>query len=152
MKAAHRATKDPHTRPAMQTLERLHAELGGQILDNKKEAKRLAAAMVHVEAVLKMLEPGYNLRPIAVRRRKPNPWFKRGTVFRCAVDVLRTATEPLTARQITERMLAVKGVTDASAKAVRDLSGGVQSSLQNHDGGTVVKVGEGMPGRWTVAS
>jgi hypothetical protein len=75
----------------MFALERLHAELGGQVLQNKKEAKRLAQAMVHVEAVLKMLEPGYDVRPIAVRRRKPNPWFKRGTVFRHALDAIRTA-------------------------------------------------------------
>jgi hypothetical protein len=34
------------------TLLRLHAELGGKILDNKKEAKRLAKATLHVEAVL----------------------------------------------------------------------------------------------------
>ena len=47
--------------------------------------------MLQVEAVMKMLQPGYDVRPIAVRRRKLNPWFKRGTVFRAALDVLRTA-------------------------------------------------------------
>lgn len=146
-----RPTRSPHHRPAMQTLERLHAELGGQILENKKEAKRLAAAMVHVEAVLKMLQPGYSVRSIAVRRRQPNPWFKRGTVFRHALDVLRTATGTLTPREIAQGMLASHGVTDAGAKAVRDLTCSVQSSLQNHDGGTVVKVGEGSPGRWKLS-
>jgi hypothetical protein len=44
--------------PAMYALERLHAELGGQLLQNKKEAKWLAQCMKHVEAVLKMLQPG----------------------------------------------------------------------------------------------
>jgi hypothetical protein len=42
-----RPTKSPFHRPAMQTLERLHAELGGQILENlenKEEAQRLAGA------------------------------------------------------------------------------------------------------------
>ena len=46
--------------------------------------------MRHVEAVIKMLDPGYSLRAISVKRRQPNPWFKRGTVYRRAVDVLRT--------------------------------------------------------------
>ena len=45
------------TTQAKFTLERLHAELGGKILDNKAQAKRLAEAMKHVEAVLKMIEP-----------------------------------------------------------------------------------------------
>lgn len=120
------------TTQATHTLEQLHAELGGKILDNKAEAKRLAAAMVHVEAVLKMLQPGYDVRPIAVRRRKPNPYFKRGTVWRSALDVLRAAKEPLTTREITARMLAAKGVTNATDKAARDLAGAVQSSLRNH--------------------
>jgi hypothetical protein len=63
----------------VQTLERLYAELGGQILENKQEAQRLAGQMLHVEAVIKMLDPAYNLR---AKRRQPNQWFKRGTVYR----------------------------------------------------------------------
>src|SRR6266568_3145046 len=101
------------TKQAKYTLEQLHAELGGKLLDNKKEAVRLARAMKHVEAVLKLLEPTYNLRPIAVRRRKPNPWFKRGTVFRHALDVLRAAGKPVTIRETALAMLAAKGIADA---------------------------------------
>ena len=85
---------------ALCALEALHAELAGKIGDNKREAERLANDMRHVEAVLKLLQPGYNVRPIAVRRRKPNPWFKRGTVFRHVLDIMRGAKEPMTARQI----------------------------------------------------
>src|SRR3982074_3765582 len=105
-----RPTKSPFHRPAMQTLERLHAELGGQILENKEEAHKLAGQMLHVEAVIKMLDPTYNPLRISVKRRRPNPWFKRGTVYRRAVDVLRTATEPLTAREIAERVLAAANI------------------------------------------
>jgi hypothetical protein len=32
-----RPTRDPYARPAIQTLERLHAELGGKMLQNKQE-------------------------------------------------------------------------------------------------------------------
>jgi hypothetical protein len=141
------------TKQAKFTLEQLHAELGGKILDNKREAARLAQCMKHVEAVLKMLDPAYSVRNIAVRRRKPNPWFKRGTVFRHALDVLRVAERPLTGREIAERMLAAKGIaiTDDNRKAVRDLWGGVNSSLRNHEGDTVKVVGEGSPARWIIA-
>lgn len=136
------------TTQAKFTLEQLHAELGGKILDNKAEAKRLAIGMMHVEAVLKMLDPTYSVRGISVRRRKPNPWFKRGTVFREALGVLRTAERPMTAREVTDRMLVAKGVQEPASKAVRDLVGAVQSSLRNHDGKSVQTVGEGMPARW----
>src|ERR1700724_1805548 len=130
-----RPTKSPFHRPAMQTLERLHAELGGQILENKEEAQRLAGQMLHVEAVIKMLDPTYNLRRISVKRRKANPWFKRGTVYRRAVDVLRTATEPLTAREIAERVLAAANIKRPDKAALGDLIGTGLASLRNHQGG-----------------
>src|SRR5216684_6258236 len=111
------------SKQALFTLAELHSELAGKLVDNERERKRLTVAMLQVEAVMKMLEPGYNVATIAVRRRKPNPYFKRGTVFRSAVDALRVASDPLTAREIVLEMLAAKGVTDASEKAVRDLAG-----------------------------
>ena len=139
------------TKQAKFTLEQLHAELGGKILDNKAEAKRLAIAMMHVEAVLKMLDPAYSVRAISVRRRKPNPWFKRGTVFREALGIMRKAEGPLTAREITDRMIAAKGVQNPAPKAARDLVGAVNASLQNHRGKNVESVGDGMPARWKLS-
>jgi hypothetical protein len=49
-------------------------ELGGQILENRQRHDELSHQMRHVEAVIKMLDPGYNLARITVKRRKPNKW------------------------------------------------------------------------------
>jgi hypothetical protein len=92
------------------------------------------------------------LRRIAVKRRRPNPWFKRGTVYRRAVDVLRTATEPLTAREIAERVLAAAKMTNPNKAALADLTGTIKSSLKNHDGKGVQRTNEGSPARWRLAS
>jgi hypothetical protein len=143
-----RPTRSPFHRPAIQTLERLHSELGGQILENKEEAQRLAGQMLHVEAVIKMLDPTFNLRRIAVKRRQPNPWFKRGTVYRRAVDALRTAEQPLTAREIAERVLAAHNINTPEKAAVADLIGTINSSLRNHDGNGVQRVNDGSPAKW----
>lgn len=145
-----RPTKDPYTRPAINTLERLHAELGAQILENKAEALKLAGKMLHVEAVIKMLDPAFNLRRIAVKRRQPNPWFKRGTIYRRAVDALRTATEPLTARDIAERVLTAANIETPDKAALADLIGTINSSLRNHDGKGVQRTNEGSPARWRI--
>jgi hypothetical protein len=150
-----RPTKSPFHRPAMQTLERLHAELGGQILENKEEAHKLAGQMLHVEAVIKMLDPTYNPLRISVKRRRPNPWFKRGTVYRRAVDVLRTATEPMTAREIAERVLVTANMANIKRpdkRALADLTGTVLASLRNHSGKGVQRDNEGSPARWAVRS
>ena len=143
-----RPTRDPYARPAIQTLERLHAELGGKILENKQEHENLAGQMRHIEAVIKMLDPSYSLRAISVKRRRPNPWFKRGTVYRRAVDMLRTATEPLTAREIAERVLAAAKVANPKKAAVADLTGSILASLRNHKGKGIERTNEGAPPRW----
>lgn len=135
--------------PTLSALIKLHAYLGGQIWENKRKAESLANDMLHVEAVIKMLSPGFNVRAISIRRRyKGNAWFKRGTIYRHAVDEMRRADEALTAREITLRMLTARKVTDATPKEIRDLAGGVLTSLRNHDGDTVETTGAGFPQRW----
>jgi hypothetical protein len=137
--------------PVLSSLIKLHADLGGQILANRKQGAKLAEDMKHVEAVIKMLSPGFNTRAISAKRRfKGNPWFKRGTLFRAALDALRESGKPMTVREIIEAMLAAKGVSDAPPKAVRDLQGGVMASLRNYEGKAVATVGEGMPARWAL--
>jgi hypothetical protein len=137
--------------PVLSSLTKLHADIGGQILANKRQGAKLAADMMHVEAVIKLYAPDFNTLTIAARRRyKGNPWFKRGTLFRCAMDALRESGKPMTVRELTDAMLAAKGVFDAAPKAVRDLWGGVQSALRTYEGTAVVTVGEGMPRRWTL--
>src|SRR5260370_19855381 len=118
-----RPTRDPYARPAIQTLERLHAERGGKILENKQLHADLAEQMRHVEAVIKMLDPGYSLRAISVKRRKPNPWFKRGTAYRRAVAMLRVATEALAARELPERLVVAAEVTKPVKHAMACLAG-----------------------------
>jgi hypothetical protein len=150
MPHAFKATPD---HPAVAYLVRLHADIGGKLLDNKKEAARLASSMLAVEHVIRLFDPSFNVRSIAARRRyKGNAWFRRGTILPRALDVLREAKAPLTAREIAEAMLVAKGARDnASPKALRSLIASVQTSLTNQDDKTVMRIGEGMPMRWKAA-
>jgi hypothetical protein len=96
---------------------------------------------MQVEAVVKMLQPGFNVASTAAKRRnKSNPSFKRGTLFRSGVDVLRRAAVPMTAREIAEALIADK----ATRKQALDLQAAILVALRN--GGIVV--GEGAPARW----
>jgi hypothetical protein len=138
--------------PAVDYLVRLHADLGGQIQAAKAQAERLASDARHVEAVIRMFDPDYNVRAIAARRRvRSNPWFKRGTLFRHALDVLRAAPGPMTVREITDAVLAAKAITDATPDHRKGIEAGVRASLEDHAGKTVQRVGEGVPKRWRLA-
>ena len=140
--------------PAVAHLILLYADINGKLLENKKEARRLAESMEHVEHVIRLFDPSFNAREIAPRRRyKGNGWFRRGTILRHALDVLRKFQAALTSREIAEHMLVAKGVrNDASPEALRSLTASVHKSLQNYDSKTVMNVGEGMPARWKVIS
>ena len=76
--------------------------------------------------------------------------FKRGTLFRYALDVLRPAGEPLTTREAVLAILRANGIAEPTAKQVRDLYGGVQSSLRSCNGKSVALVGEGTRMRWKI--
>jgi hypothetical protein len=137
--------------PAVAFLVNLHADLGGRIKANRVEGERLAADMKHVEAVIRMFDPAYNVRAISLRRRnRANRWYKRGTMFRAVLDVLKASEGPLTVREIVRKLLAGLGEAEPDLKTIRDLEAGVRSTLARKAGKTVRNVGQGMPARWTL--
>jgi hypothetical protein len=144
--------KDNH--PTLCALKRLHAEIGGKIIDNRKAVKRLREDRRHVAAVIKMFSPGYDVRAIAATRTyKANPWFRRGTLFRSALDVMKRATEPLTIAEIVDRMLAAKGVTSARMDQIRGMQSAVLASLRNRKGKDRVQtVDNRIPARWKLVA
>jgi hypothetical protein len=129
------------------TLGLLHAELAGKLLENKRAAIKIRTSMMQVEAVLKMLRPDFNIA-LPKRRVIGNTWFKRGTMFRSAVDVMRRAGTPMTARQIADALIEAKAPQQATRKQAIDIQAAILAALRKRkrNGGTVV--GEGAPARW----
>ena len=72
-------------------------------------------------------------------------------MYRRAVDVLRTATEAMTAREVAERVLATANIKRPDKRAFADLIGTINASLRNHAGKGVQQVNEGSPARWRLA-
>ena len=137
-------------KPALYALIRLHAELHYRMQRNALEADRLREDMVHIEAVLKLLAPGFSVTRIASKRKNnPNPLFKRGTTFRAVLDVLREAPEPMTVKEICAALFRSKGVLQPSQIDRERLYGAVNASLDNQEG-KVVEGDDGRPRRWTV--
>ena len=57
------------SRQAVHTPIQLHAELAGKIETARNSGDKLRSQMVQVEAVMKMLEPGFNAKAISAKRR-----------------------------------------------------------------------------------
>ena len=78
-----------------------------------------------------------------MKRRTANRWFKRGTIYRRAVDVLRMATEPMTARDIAERVLVAANIKRPDNDALADLTGSILASPRNYIGKGIQRSNEG---------
>jgi hypothetical protein len=148
-----RAFRPGPNHPAVRFLVQLHADLGGKLLQHRKEGERLSESMQHVEHVIKLFDPVYDVRQISARRRqKGNGWFRRGTIIRRALEVLKQSSKPLMAREVAQRMLIERGIAleGVGSKAMRSLTAAVQASLTNHNGKTVQHIGDAVPRRWTI--
>jgi hypothetical protein len=134
------------TKQCLYTFSQLHSELAGKLSAKQRETKRLRLAIFQVEAVMKLLSPEMNLRPIAPKRRNVgNPWFKRGTLARAVIDTLRRSAAPMTTREIADALLVGKK-PEATYHQAMVLQAAILAALRARNG-TVV-VGDGPRGKW----
>jgi hypothetical protein len=131
-------------KPVTLALLRLHLDLLRKLERAKLERPSLRVDVWHVEAVIRLLEPGVTIKQI--ERRKPNPWFKHGTLFPAAVAVLRAAGRPMHTREIVFALLQRRGI-QADIISMDDLIRSVERSLVYHRGRSIVAVGS-RPVHW----
>jgi hypothetical protein len=75
---------------AIADLRDKRAELAGQINQLLKQLAELRSDLAHVDATLRILEPGIDLEKIVPRHVEYRPrYFKRGTLTRLCLDFLR---------------------------------------------------------------
>lgn len=88
----------------------------------RKYAERLGAAdhaaLDHLAPVIRMFSPGEDLAAIKPVRPQANHKGGAGAVWlRAGLDILRTANEPLSARQIATRIMSERGLSCSRVRA-----------------------------------
>jgi len=137
------------TNVAVPQLVQLHAQLAAKLKACDADRLKITNDMRHVEAAIQLFDPAFNLRRISAKRRNVgNPWFKRGTLFRAALDVLRASAEPLPTLEIARRLVAAKGA-EPTVRQLKKLDAGLRSCMERHRDKTVQSDG-GRPARWTL--
>ncbi len=87
------------------------AELTGQIQHYRAQIATLVTDVAHLDATIKLFDPEMDVGGIAVKaHRQRNSYFKPGEGPRAVLDALRTAGQALTTRQVTERVMADRGI------------------------------------------
>lgn len=101
------------------------ADLAGLLDHHRKEIERIGGDIRQVEATIKIFSPDTDLRSIRAKtHQERSVIFRPGEAPRSILDVLRKAGEPLTSREMVERILTGRGI-DVTPERL----GAVQKSL-----------------------
>lgn len=110
-------------------------------------ANQLRDDLVHLEAVIRMFDPAWDGKVKPIRPKAAIRWGKRGLATRTAMDVLRQSAEPLTVREITERVLERLGMPNAGMAVYHSASCTVRDTLKRRSA-FVRCLGGQRPRRW----
>jgi hypothetical protein len=90
------------------------AELTGILRQLEQQLVQQRADLAHLDATMRLFDP--EIRPNDIRPKQPrarNVWFRPGECLRLIYDALREATQPVTTRELTERIMGVKAMVAA---------------------------------------
>jgi hypothetical protein len=95
-------------------LRHKRAELAGMLRQLEQQLVQQRANLAHVDATMRLFDP--DIRPKDIRPKQPrerNTWFRQGECLRLIYDELREATQPVTTRELAERIMQVKAIPAA---------------------------------------
>ena len=92
------------------------SELAGLIDAKRGELNGLLRDLDHLDAVIKLFAPEKVPELLPVKRRPSDRIFARHELTRRIFNILREAERPMTARQITERIVEDKGTDEPAAQ------------------------------------
>ena len=102
---------EPHVIGA---LRNKRAELAGTLRQLEQQLVQQRANLAHLDATMRLFDP--DIRPKDIRpkqSRARNAWFRPGECLRLIYDELREATQPVTTRELAERIMRVKAIPAA---------------------------------------
>ncbi|MEO8722231.1 MAG: hypothetical protein ABI395_01735 [Sphingobium sp.] len=125
--------------------------IDGEIQARRYQIMRLELELAHVDAVIKMFRPNYDIDKIATKRSfAKNPaGVPKSSGGRHALSILREAGAPLTANEIAGRVLAKLKKEDTS-ESRKMLACTIVSTLSRRKDGAVVFDTSTVPGRWSL--
>jgi hypothetical protein len=100
----------------IRALRNKRAELAGMLRQLEQQLVQQRANLAHVDATMRLFDP--DIRPKDIRPKQPrerNAWFRPGECLRLIYDELREATQPVTTRELAERIMRLKAIPPADS-------------------------------------
>lgn len=129
------------------------ARIDGEIKMRRYQITRLEMELAHIDAVIRMFRPSYDIAKIATKRSfAKNPaGVPKSAGGRYALSVLREAGGPLTANEIAGRVLA-KLKKEETPEARKMMAAAIVGTLSRRKDGAVKYDASTHPGRWSISS
>ena len=92
-------------------LRNKRAELVGTLRQLEQQLAQQRANLAHLDATMRLFDP--DIRPRDIPPKQPriyNAWFRPGECLRLVYDELREATQPVTTRELAERIMCLKAM------------------------------------------
>ena len=91
-------------------LSNKRAELAGVVRQLEQQLVQQRTNLAHLDATMRLFDPDIRpkLRPKQPRAR--SAWFRPGECLRLIYDELRDADQPITTRELAERIMRVKAM------------------------------------------
>ena len=99
---------EPHI---ISALSSKRAELAGIVSQLERQLGQQQANLAHLDATIRLFDP--DIRPNTIRpkqQRARNAWFRPGECLRLIYDELRDAVQPMTTRELAERIMRLKAM------------------------------------------
>jgi hypothetical protein len=95
-------------------LRNKRAELAGMVSQLEKQLVQQRANLAHLDATMRLFDPHFQLEEIRPKRQRArSAWFRQGECLRLIYDELRDAPEPMTTRELAERIMHGKAMPTA---------------------------------------
>jgi len=132
-------------------LREKRAELSGAVRQIEQQLAQHRTDLAHLDATMRLFDP--DIQPGDIRPRRPhhrNAWFRPGECLRLIYDELREALEPLSARDLAERIISRRALKLDNDRS-RDLIQHTILSSLNRAGATITRLQRGSTVYWQLA-
>lgn len=134
---------------ALAALKDRRATIAGQIMRLQDALRCRQEQLMHLDASIQILQPGYDLDKAPVKRFRRVHLFGKGELSRTVLDVLRRGGKPMSTSEVIAAFMVLKGYEPESRTAI---SHRVRANLayQFRHRRLVTKAGELSAARWTL--
>jgi predicted transcriptional regulator len=134
---------------ALSGLVAKRSEIAGEIDAVREKLRQLIVDLDHVDAAIRLFNPDYDIASIRTRPNHPAQIARRGDSIRMILDLLREATEPLSTKQITLQVMAIRGLNTLDDALVLMMTRRVGASLRSYKAnGALRSIRDGRYGKY----